>query len=100
LAKAASDDSGAGLRLHAVAEEGIAARQIAEAIGRVFDLPVTAIDPADVPAHFGWIGAFFGMEMSAESAATQRLLGWKPTGPTLIDDLDAGAYSIRTPATA
>ena len=100
LAKAASGENAAGLRLHAVAEEGIASRQIAEAIGRTFDLPVTSIDPADVVDHFGWIGTFFGLEMSATSTATQQLLGWQPTGPTLIEDLAAGAYSVRTPATA
>ena len=100
LAKAASEDPGAGLRLHAVAEEGVPSREIAEAIGRVFDLPVTPIDTADVPDHFGWIGTFFGWEMSATSIATQQLLGWQPVGPTLIEDLAAGAYSVRTPATA
>ena len=99
LAKAASQGRGPGLRLHAVAEEGVPSRDIAEAIGRVFDLPVASIDTADVPDHFGWIGTFFGWEMSATSIATQQLLGWQPTGPTLIEDLAAGAYSVRTPAT-
>ena len=96
LAKAAADEGLAGTRLHAVAEEGIASREIAEAIGRAFDLPVTSIDPADVQDHFGWIGNFFGMEMSATSDVTRHLLDWAPTGPTLIDDLDAGAYAVRT----
>jgi nucleoside-diphosphate-sugar epimerase len=82
----------AGARLHAVGEEGIATREIAEAIGRRFELPVAAIAAADVPQHFGWIGAFFGMEMSATSAATRELLGWQPAGPTLAEDLAAGAY--------
>jgi len=91
------DKAPAGTRLHAVAEEGIPSREIAEAIGRAFDLPVTSIDPEDVQDHFGWIGAFFGMEMSATSTATQELLNWTPTGSTLIEDLDAGAYSVRTP---
>jgi nucleoside-diphosphate-sugar epimerase len=100
LTKAASDGGGAGIRLHAVAEIGIPTRLIADAIGRAFDLPVASIDTADVPKHFGWIGTFFGMEMSAESTATQELLGWQPSGPTLIQDLDTGAYSVRTPATA
>jgi nucleoside-diphosphate-sugar epimerase len=85
----------AGSRLHAVAEEGVATKEIAEAIGRAFDLPVASIDPDDVQGHFGWIGAFFGMDLSATSAATRELLGWTPTGPTLIEDLDAGAYSPR-----
>ncbi|MEU8171561.1 SDR family oxidoreductase [Microbispora hainanensis] len=84
----------AGARLHAVAEEGVPTRVIAEAIGRAFDLPVASIDPGDVPDHFGWIGTFFGMDLAATSTATRTLLGWTPTGPTLIDDLDAGAYAI------
>ncbi|MET0863972.1 MAG: SDR family oxidoreductase [Nakamurella sp.] len=97
LDKAVSDYPAKGLRLHAVAEEGVPTKEIAEAIGRAFNLPVTSINPDDVQDHFGWIGAFFGMEMSAESTATRELLGWTPTGPTLVEDLDAGAYSVRTP---
>ena len=84
----------AGSRLHAVAEEGVSTRDIAEAIGRAFDLPVTSIAPDDVQSHFGFIGTFFGMDLAATSTATRELLGWTPTGPTLIEDLDAGAYSL------
>jgi nucleoside-diphosphate-sugar epimerase len=87
----------AGTRLHAVAEEGVPTRDIAEAIGRAFSLPVASIAPDDVPGHFGWIGTFFGMDLAATSTVTQELLGWAPTGPTLIEDLDAGAYSAHTP---
>lgn len=93
LVRLGLEKADAGTRLHAVAEERITSRDIAAAIGRVFDLPVASIDQADVAGHFGWIGAFFGMEMSATSAVTQKLLGWDPTGPTLIEDLEAGAYS-------
>jgi nucleoside-diphosphate-sugar epimerase len=85
----------AGARLHAVAEEGIPARDIAAAIGRAFGLPVASIAPDDVQDHFGWIGTFFAMDMSATSDITQELLGWTPTGPGLIEDLDAGAYTPR-----
>ncbi len=87
----------AGARLHAVAEDGIPTRDIAEAIGRAFGLPVTSIAPDDVQGHFGWIGTFFGMDLAATSTMTRELLGWAPAGPTLIGDLDAGAYSARTP---
>lgn len=83
----------AGARLHAVAEEGVPTREIAQAIGRAFDLPVASIPAEDVPAHFGWIGGFFGMDLAATSAATRQLLGWTPGGPSLLDDLAAGAYS-------
>jgi len=88
----------AGARLHAVAEEGVSTRDIAEAIGRAFDLPVASIAPDDVQGHFGWIGTFFGMDLSATSTMTRELLGWMPTGPTLIEDLDQGAYGAPTPA--
>lgn len=84
-----------GARPHAVAEEGIPTREIAEAIGRAFDLPVASIAPADVQDHFGWIGTFFAMDLTATSTLTRELLGWTPTGPTLVEDLDAGAYSPR-----
>jgi nucleoside-diphosphate-sugar epimerase len=89
----------AGARLHAVAEEGIPTRDIAEAIGRAFGLPVTSIAPGDIQGHFGWIGTFFGMNLAATSTATRELLGWAPAGPTLIEDLDAGAYQTGTPVT-
>jgi len=85
----------AGTRLHAVAEQGVATREIAEAIGRAFDLPVTSINPDDVADHFGWVGAFFGMDAPATSTTTQEILGWTPTGPGLIADIDAGAYAAH-----
>jgi len=84
-----------GARLHAIAEDGVPTREIAEAIGRAFDLPVTSIAPDDVQDHFGWIGTFFAMDLTATSTATRELLGWTPNGPTLIEDLNAGAYSAR-----
>lgn len=83
----------AGARVHAVAEEGVPTREIGEALGRALDLPVASIAPDDVAGHFGWIGGFFGMDLAGTSTATQRLLGWMPTGPTLVEDIDAGAYS-------
>lgn len=81
-----------GTILHAMGESGVATRTIAEAIGRGVDLPVRSIAPDDVPAHFGWIGGFFGMDVPSSSALTQQLLGWSPSGPTLIEDLDSGVY--------
>ncbi|MFB9477251.1 SDR family oxidoreductase [Nonomuraea salmonea] len=92
LVTLALDKAPAGSRVHAIAEQGVTTREIAEAIGRVFGLPVSSIDPDDVPGHFGWIAAFFSGHFTASSAITQDLLGWHPTGPTLIEDLNAGAY--------
>lgn len=83
----------AGARLHAVAEEGIATRAIAEAIGQAFDLPVQSIPNDDVAGHFGWIGGFFTMDLAATSTVTRDVIGWTPTGPGLIEDIDGGAYN-------
>lgn len=83
----------AGSRLHAIGETSVPTRQIAEAIGRAFDLPVSSIAPEQVSDHFGWIGQFFGTDMSATSVKTQELLGWTPVGPGLIKDIDSGAYA-------
>ncbi|WP_410623893.1 SDR family oxidoreductase [Amycolatopsis sp. cmx-8-4] len=85
----------AGSRLHAVAEEGVPTREIAEAIGRAYDLPVASIAADDVQDHYGWIGGFFAMDLAATSTQTRELLGWTPTGPTLVEDLDAGAYGTK-----
>ncbi|MGH3500624.1 MAG: SDR family oxidoreductase [Nocardioidaceae bacterium] len=87
----------AGASLHAVAEDGIPTRDIAEAIGRTLGLPVASIAPDDVQDHFGWVGPFFAMDLAATSTTTREALGWTTTGPTLIEDLDAGAYAVQTP---
>ncbi len=68
-------------------------RDIAEAIGRRFELPATAISPDDADERFGFLGQFVGLDMAASSAVTRELLGWEPTGPTLVQDIEAGAYS-------
>ena len=88
----------AGSRLHAVAEDGIPTREIAEAIGQALALPVVSVDPDDVQDHFGWIGGFFAMNLTASSDRTRELLGWTPTGPTLSEDLAAGAYGTAVRA--
>jgi len=79
----------AGSRYHAVAEEGIPMRTIAETIGRILNIPVKQIDAEDAPAHFGWMNIFIGHDMSASSALTQQRLAWRPTGPGLIADLES-----------
>ncbi|MEU2347081.1 SDR family oxidoreductase [Modestobacter sp. NPDC049651] len=84
----------AGTLLHAVAEEGVPTREIAEAIGRALGLPATSIDPAEAVERIGgFVGGFFGMDLRASSARTRELLGWTPTGPTLLEDIAAGAYA-------
>ena len=83
----------AGSRLHAVAEEAIPTRAIAEAIAEALGVPVTSVAAEDAVEHFGFIGRFFALDMSASSNRTRELLDWTPTGPTLIEDIKAGAYT-------
>jgi nucleoside-diphosphate-sugar epimerase len=83
----------AGARYHAVAEEGIPVRQIAEVLGRGLKVPVVAMSPEQAAGHFGWLSAFIGMDLPASSAQTQKRLGWHPTGPGLIADLEQMRYA-------
>jgi len=83
----------AGTRMHAVAEQAISTKRIAETLGKVLGLPVKSIDPANAEAHFGVVGHFFGLTMTASSQRTRELLSWNPTGPGLIEDVLAGAYT-------
>lgn len=89
----ALDKGTAGARYHAIGEEGISAREIAEAIGRGLNVPVVAKSPEEAGEHFGWLAAFMALDMPASSALTQEWLGWRPTGPGLIADLDHARYS-------
>jgi len=93
LARLAVESAPAGSVLHAVGEEGVPFRDIAEAIGRSLGVPTTSIAPEDAMDHFGPLGLFAGMDFPATAAITRELLGWTPTGPTLIEDLDAGRYT-------
>lgn len=83
-----------GTRYNAVAEEGITARAIAEALAEGLGIPVKSIDASEAPAHFGWMSAFMGLDLSASSAWTRQALGWNPTGPTLLEDLKRMDYSV------
>ena len=81
-----------GAIYHAVDEEGVSMKEIAEALGRGLKVPVKSITPEEVPAHFGWLAMFAGHDMPSSGAITQKKLGWKPVGPTLIEDLDNMDY--------
>lgn len=76
-----------GARYHAVAEEGVAFREIAAVIGRGLDVPLASLSPEDAAAHFGWLGMFAGLDLAASSAQTRAKLDWTPVGPGLLDDL-------------
>jgi nucleoside-diphosphate-sugar epimerase len=78
----------AGTRYHAIGEQAIPTRQIAEAFGRGMNLPVASISAEEAPAHFGFLARFFGADCPASSTRTQAQLGWKPSGPALIADLE------------
>ncbi len=94
LVRLALNGAPAGSRVHAVGEEGIASRDIAAAIGDFLGVPSVSVAPDDVESHFGWIGRFFGMDITASSTRTRELLAWTPTGPTLFEDIAAGAYAL------
>jgi nucleoside-diphosphate-sugar epimerase len=81
-----------GARYHAVGEEGVSAREIAEALGRGLKLPVVSIASKEAQAHFGWMAMFTALDMPASSAQTQAYLGWRPGGPTLVSDLNEARY--------
>jgi nucleoside-diphosphate-sugar epimerase len=84
-----------GTRYHAVAEEGIPARDIAQVLGKGMGLPVKSITASEAAAHFGWLGAFVALDMPASSEWTQKALGWHPTGPALLEDLAQMDYSAH-----
>jgi len=81
-----------GARYHAVGEEGVRLRDIAEAIGRGLKIPAVSISPEQAPAHFGWMSRFAADGLPASSAITRQKLGWQPTGPGLIADLEQMRY--------
>ncbi|MFP3544033.1 SDR family oxidoreductase [Rhizobium sp. SIMBA_035] len=92
LYRLAIERAESGARYNAVAEEGVEAREIAEAIGRGLKLPVRSISREEAAAHFGWLSIFTTIDFPASSAKTQAVLGWRPTGPSLISDLNAMQY--------
>jgi len=77
-----------GSRYNAVAEEGISMREIAEVIGRGLKVPVVSLSREKTQAHFGWLAMFAGIDMPASTALTRQRVGWHPTGPGLIADLE------------
>ena len=85
-------DGPAGSTLHAVADEGVAIRDIAEVIGRHLDLPLVSVSPDDAAAHFTWLSGFLGVDGPASSDKTRQMLAWQPTQRGLIEDLDQGHY--------
>jgi nucleoside-diphosphate-sugar epimerase len=92
LTRLAAESAPAGSVLHAVGDEGVPFRDIAEVIGRHLDVPAKSLSPAEAGEHFGPLGHFVGLDSPADAAFTRELLGWEPTGPGLIEDLEMGHY--------
>jgi nucleoside-diphosphate-sugar epimerase len=92
LFRLACEQAPPGSTLHAVADEGVAIRDIAEVIGRHLGLRVVSVSPEAAAEHFTWLARFVGLDGPASSALTQELLGWQPTHLGLLADLDEGHY--------
>jgi nucleoside-diphosphate-sugar epimerase len=95
LYRLALEKGHAGARYHAVAEEGVPLKGIATAIGRGLNVPVISIAQEQAAEHFGFLGFFAGRDAHTSSAKTRAQLGWTPTGPNLITDLNNMDYSQR-----
>ncbi len=98
LFRLALEKAPAGSRLHAVADEGVPIRAIAEVIGRHLDVPVVSVPAGEASGHFGFLAGFLAADNPVSSALTRELLGWQPVHPGLIEDLDKGHYFHGRPA--
>lgn len=92
LYRLALESAPEGTRLHAIADEGVTTRAIAEVIGRHLNIPVVSLPADEVNKHFGWIGAFFGLDIPASGAQTQQRFNWHPSELSLLADLDHDYY--------
>lgn len=92
LYRLALEKGSAGDRYHAIAEEGVPLKDIATTIGRGLNLPVVSKTLEEAKEHLGWLGSFAGMDLWASSSQTREKLGWNPTGPGLITDLENMNY--------
>jgi nucleoside-diphosphate-sugar epimerase len=87
------EQTGPGVTVyHAVQEEGVSLREIAETLGKGLNVPVVSLDAEKAAEHFGWLGHFAGLDMPASSEWTRKTLQWEPTGPGLIEDLTNMKY--------
>jgi nucleoside-diphosphate-sugar epimerase len=92
LYRLALEKAPAGSQLHAVGEEGITVREIAETIGRHLGVPTVSIPAEQAADHFEYFAPFMTLDVPTSSARTRQLLGWEPVHPGLIADLDQGHY--------
>ena len=87
----------AGARYHAVSEEGVPFRAIAETVAAGLGVTAVSVPPEQAAEHFGWLALFAAQDLSASSALTRARLGWQPTGPGLIADLERMDYVMARP---
>jgi nucleoside-diphosphate-sugar epimerase len=93
LYRLAIEKTGRGLTVyHAVQEDGVSIKEVAETIGKGLKVPLVSITPDEAAGHFGWFAHFAGLDMPASSEWTRKILGWEPTGPGLIEDLTNMKY--------
>ena len=92
LFRLALEKGAVGARYHAVADEGITFREIAEAIARRLNIPAVSISMEKAAEHFGFLAPIVGMDNPASSEKTQVSLGWQPVHPTLLQDLASDIY--------
>jgi nucleoside-diphosphate-sugar epimerase len=78
---------------HAIGEDAVPLKSVAEVVGRKLDLPVVELTQDEAIEQFTWLGRFLAVDSTASSAITQERFGWKPTHPTLLEDLEAGYYT-------
>ncbi|MFD6530589.1 SDR family oxidoreductase [Streptomyces sp. NPDC060184] len=92
LFRLALENAPAGSTLHAIGDQGVPIRAVAEVIGEHLGVPVASVAPADAAAHFTWLADLLALDSPASADRTRALLGWRPTGPGLLDDLGEGHY--------
>ncbi|WP_369056454.1 SDR family oxidoreductase [Kineococcus terrestris] len=92
LVRLALESAPAGTVVHAAAEEGVPVRDLAEVLAQRLDLPVRSVTSEQLAQDLPFVGAFLSADVPASSALTRELLGWEPTGPTLLEDVRAGFY--------
>ena len=92
LFRLALETGKAGARYHAVAEEGVPLREIAEVIGAGMRLPVESITPEQAPGYYGWLASLAMLDLPTSGALTRQQLDWAPTGPGLLTDLRKTDY--------
>jgi nucleoside-diphosphate-sugar epimerase len=93
LFRLALEQAPAGTRLHAIGDEGVSMREIAETIGRHLDVPVVSKSTEEAPEHFGWIANFVAIDAPASGALTKQRFGWEPSEAGLLADMDDNYFN-------